>query len=121
MYQESTDQLHSVTWRPHPPTLLKKDQLADVKIKMKDYSKRLEASDQAKRSARKAELQAKKAQIYKEFSQWAAERAEWIQTLPGYSEWEQDRQKWAEEHPTEETELETSEEISVTTKPTMVS
>lgn len=118
MYHNSAENLHSVTWRPHPPSLLTNKELEDIKGKMKDYSKRLEASDQAKRGARKAELQAKKAKIYAEFMQWAEERQAWIEAQSGYEEWRIAEQQWHEQHPTEEIEFETAEEIGVSIRPT---
>jgi len=55
LYKMQKEKLFSISWRPHPPSMLSEDQQKNIKKNIKQFSKKYDALDeQAKESARKA-------------------------------------------------------------------
>merc|ERR1719362_1595982 len=55
LHMQPKDKLYQVAWRPHPPSLLSKQEQENARKNMKQWSKKYDTKDeQAKESARQA-------------------------------------------------------------------
>lgn len=120
LLKRDCEELYHFQWRPHPPSTLREKEKAEIRSRMKDYAKRLDAADSAKRSQRKAEIAAEQARIKEAFETSYQAAGEWLKTQPQYASWMEDMRKYEETHPCEEVVIETEEEISNIVKPTVV-
>eukprot|EP01055_Gregarina_sp_Pseudo9_P005338 Gregarina_sp_Pseudo_9__5337@NODE_632_length_2459_cov_9_211157_g596_i0_p1_GENE_NODE_632_length_2459_cov_9_211157_g596_i0NODE_632_length_2459_cov_9_211157_g596_i0_p1_ORF_typecomplete_len695_score194_82eIF2A/PF08662_11/0_21eIF2A/PF08662_11/4_5eIF2A/PF08662_11/9_1e33WD40/PF00400_32/5_4e02WD40/PF00400_32/0_43WD40/PF00400_32/16WD40/PF00400_32/4e02WD40/PF00400_32/2_2WD40/PF00400_32/3_5WD40/PF00400_32/5_9e03ANAPC4_WD40/PF12894_7/1_1e03ANAPC4_WD40/PF12894_7/3_4e03ANAPC4_WD40/PF12894_7/22ANAPC4_WD40/PF128 len=118
LYREDRENMHAVSWRPHPPSMLTNAKREEIKLHMKDYSKKLDAIDNAKRMQRKAELQSKRDAIAGEFQGHVQAVDNWYKQHRLYTEWQEAIAAVEAVRPMEEIVVETEEVISVTTKPT---
>lgn len=120
LYKEDLDQFHSFEWRPHPPSCLSDKKKSEVKNKLRDYSKKLDAIDAEKRAQRKAELMAERAKIQSVFQAQLNSASMAVQSMPEYADWTEAWKKYDEKYGYEEIIQEIEEELSVVVKPTNV-
>jgi translation initiation factor 3 subunit B len=68
--EESIDRFKQLVWRPRPPTLLSKEEQAEIRKNLRNYSKVFDEQDQAKRNtADKAVIEARK-RLLEEWLAW---------------------------------------------------
>ena len=71
--EEAIEGFKQLLWRPRPPTLLSKEEQAEIRKNLRNYSKVFEEQDLAKRSsADKAVVEARR-EMLEEWNRWRAE------------------------------------------------
>jgi translation initiation factor 3 subunit B len=68
--EEQVDLFKQWLWRPRPPTLLSKEEQKEVRRKLRDYSKKFEEADEAKKNQASVEEQDRRRQLLQEWYSW---------------------------------------------------
>ncbi|EPR58434.1 putative eukaryotic translation initiation factor [Toxoplasma gondii TgCatPRC2] len=116
-YKCQKDQFYQFLWRPHPPSLLKKEKIEEIKKKMKDYSKRYEAEDEKLRLEQRSAFIRQRKEEMDEFTKVLDGLNQWKVDHELYDDWQLayetfDAQfDWEDKEEVIEDELEVKEEI----------
>lgn len=118
LHQEEVPDMHLFQWRPHPvgTSKLTAERTAQLKKKLKDYAKKIEAIDGVKKQQRKLEIAAERNRYREDFYKRVAE-ANITQNDEDFKQWEQ---LWAEynvHHPNQHVQSEREVQLSVSIKP----
>jgi translation initiation factor 3 subunit B len=74
--EEHIDGFKQLLWRPRPPTLLSKEEQAEIRKNLRNYSKVFDEQDVAKKSsANRAVIEARR-EMLQEWNQWREEVAQ---------------------------------------------
>lgn len=76
--EEGIEGFKQFLWRPRPPTLLSKEEQAEIRKNLRNYSKVFDEQDIAKKSsANRAVVEARREML----QEWQAWREKWVQRL----------------------------------------
>lgn len=77
LHSAPRDRFYQFLWRPRPPSLLPKEELAAVKANLKKYAKAYDEEDAALLHEADAEIVAARRAAIDAWKAWQASRAEW--------------------------------------------
>lgn len=77
LHSAPRDRFYQFLWRPRPPSLLSKEELAAVKANLKKYAKAYDEEDAALLHEADAEIVAARRAAIDAWKAWQASRAEW--------------------------------------------
>jgi len=117
LFQQQKEKLWHVSWRPHPPSLLKEKKAADIRKNIRQYSKKYDSLDESAKDAVRRAFQRERDEKTDGFKEVLSRISEFKKERMEDNGWEEawarhlEEQNWEVDETTREEELSYEEEL----------